>query len=309
MKKNIILMNPSSGQSRAMQSRKILEDALRKYRINYELYASDSESHFRLLAHQHIKNAKTMSSAGGDSTFTILVNEMMKAGTKIPLGIIPLGSSDDIAREFNIYSIEDAVSAIAGGKTIMADIGKISDHEGFEFFFAGQANVGIGVFVNRFVANYQKKGIFFRKNQTVAGLLGMSKAFRYKFVPARFFMDTGDISMNEEFISILFSKIKYWVTGRIFLPEAGISDGKLHMLFIKKCGFFRLLRIMILASQGKHIDQKTVQYFACESAQIGSEQPFLIQVDGDIIMERGEEKYFQQMKVEAINKAIEIIIL
>jgi diacylglycerol kinase (ATP) len=329
MKKNLILFNPSSGQNRAINHKEQLEAALVRYNVNYELIVTQSEDHLRRLVQQNLTKAKvssiqSISTAGGDSTFTILVNEMLKTKTNVPVGIIPLGSSDDIARELNIRSIDDAVSAISAGRCQKMDVGKITDEKGFTYYFSGQANVGIGVFVNRFVAEFQKHSgshggeplCFFKlffKNQTLAGIFAIYHAFQENVVPAKFtvrFTNSNEgkrVFMDDDFVSLLFSKIRFWSTGRLFLPDAKINDGNIHLLMIKKCGFLKTLQIMLKAASGRHIDEKIVQYIAASSFQLTSEKIFMIQVDGDIIRESGEEKFFNNVTIEVLKDRIDIL--
>lgn len=353
MKKNLILFNPSSGQNRSINYKKQLEAALDKKNVLHELVVTESEEHLRSLVKKHLskKNVsqwQSVSAAGGDSTFTILINEMVLAKASLPAGIIPLGSSDDIARELGIYSIDDAVSAICACRFQKMDLGKISGRpsgkttgrENFTYYFPGQANVGIGVFTNLYVARFQKKfpgqddtnpagmaekclSRLFKKNQTVAGILGMYQAFKKKAIPSSFTIGYKELSsskksskiivIEDEFVSILFSKIRFWATGRLFLPEAKIHDGRIHLLMIRKCGFSRTLQIMLGAGRGRHIDQKEVQYVSSDKFQLTSKRSFMIQVDGDIIRKPGKENQkskeieFTSITVEALPGRINVL--
>ncbi|MDH4261482.1 MAG: diacylglycerol kinase family protein [Spirochaetia bacterium] len=320
MKKNLILFNPSSGQSRSLNSKEYLEQILVKHNVNYELIVTESEDHLRQqirknLLKSKVKQLNSISTAGGDSTFTILINEMIRARVNVPVCVIPLGSSDDIAREMKMYSVEDSVTAISRGISKKMDVGKISGKNGFSYYFPGQANVGIGVFVNRYVSNFQKSSHVFRKNQLIAGVSGMYNAFFTKFLPIKFTISYVDINTKktielfDDYISLLFSKIRFWSTGRLFLPDAKIDDGKLHLLMIRNCGFLKTLQIMLKASNGSHIDQKKVQYMASHLFHLSSKQPFMIQVDGDIITEFAAEKQFTSITIEALKNRIDIISL
>lgn len=327
MKKNLILLNPSSGQNRAMRQKQLLEKTLQKYAVNYEMIITESENHLRKLIRKYlskfeISNLKSISVAGGDSTFTILVNEMIQAGASIPLGIIPLGSSDDIARELGIRSLDAAISSIAAGNFQKMDVGKISDNRQFSFYFAGQANAGIGVFVNQHVAQINRKsasgqtnfGQSFFNNQTLAGIRGIYRAFKENAIPAEFTLkynsgagSRNSITITDHFISLLFSKIRYWSTGRLFLPKAKINDGRIHLLMIRNCGFLKILSIMIKAARGTHIDENITRYVSASRFHLSSKQPFLIQVDGDIIQDKKGYKSFYNVTIESVSKRIQVL--
>ena len=309
MKKNIILLNPSSGRNRAIKNKDRLEKLLAENKIDYELFVSKSEQDLRGLIQENFPHAKSLIAAGGDSTFTILINEMSMVQKKIPVGIIPLGSSDDIALEYNIKNLTDAVKAIKEGKTKKTDVGVIKAPGSFLYYFPGQANVGIGASVNKFVASNQG-------NQILSGIQGMYEAFKNKRVPQDFTIEFDRQKIQGNFISLLFSKIKYWAGGRLFLPGATIDDGKIHLLSIEGRNgrpfkeFVEILKIMLKSKKGKHIDNKYVKVYKSEKFSISSSQEFIIQVDGDIIQEspgKSKDKKFKKIEVGILKKQIDVI--
>jgi diacylglycerol kinase family enzyme len=144
----------------------------------------------------------------------------------------------------------------------------------------------------------------------------MYRAFQEKAVPAKFTISYAEnsrsgkeITIKNGFVSLLFSKIRFWATGRLFLPDAKINDGKIHLLMIQECGFIKTLWIMLMAANGKHIDGNFVKYMAASKFHLTADTPFMIQVDGDIIQDAGEAKLFKKISIEAIKERLEIISL
>lgn len=335
-KPDIILLNPSSGNSRAIRHKKTLEGLLEKYRqthgLFYKLYVSKSEQDFRQIIRRELKNAASFSSAGGDSSFTILVNEVIRSGAKIPLGVIPLGSSDDIARQLNIKTLEDSIKAIALKKTLLSDAGKITAANHFTYYFPGQANIGLGAYVNDFVAKQKqgkKKTLLNKwlKNQTIAGLLGIYRAFKTSYVPLRLSLldplslqhkvskparrkaaPKGNEENGELLVSLMFSKIKYWVGGLVFLPQAELNDGQLHAFLILNCGFWGIVKILLLAMLKKPLPAHLTRVLKKSSYVLKSEEPFMVQVDGDIIRDKNRPRKFSSLKLEVAKKKFSVFI-
>lgn len=65
---------------------------------------------------------------GGDGTLNNVVNGIMQSGCDVPLGYIPLGSTNDFARSLGLPStLEEAVTAIATREPRPIDIGRFGD--------------------------------------------------------------------------------------------------------------------------------------------------------------------------------------
>lgn len=75
--------------------------------------------------------------AGGDGTFNIVINAIMKTGYNAKLGIIPSGTANDFANFLKMpKSYKDAATVIADGNTKKCDIGLANDKY-FVNVFAG----------------------------------------------------------------------------------------------------------------------------------------------------------------------------
>ena len=305
MKSNIVLFNPSSGKGRSLKKKKHLKDVLNKYSIDHEFIITKSEAHLRELVHTY-SNAKSIIAVGGDSTITIAADEIIKGKHNIALGLIPLGSSDDIALDYGLTNLEKAVLAISKGKTKRTDIGKITENDKTVCHFLGQANIGIGVSINRYVANTALKKKLIAKNQTLAGLAGMIYAYRKHEVPVQAHIVHPEENIDGEFTSLLFSKIRYWASGLLYAPNAKPDDGDLHGVFIKSCPLTRLLRLTQLAAKGNHITKEETLSVSANRFRVRLNSPFQIQVDGDILQLSGTERSFQEVEFSTLPLAIEV---
>ncbi len=303
-----IIFNPSSGGGRAVQYKEEIESLLIKHSIKYRLYMSKSEKHLRQLVKKVSEKGseESLAVAGGDSTFTIVVNEMINNGLNKQLAMIGVGSSNDIPKEFNLETIEKSVLAIKKGKTKIIDLGLIEDQEKGGIYFIGQANIGLGAFVNRDVesSRFVKK----RLPQVIQGIYSIIKNFKNKTVPLNLYIEfDSKKGYDSEWTIALFSNIKYWATGKLLLPDAITDDGYLDGFFLKKSSFSNLIRLGILASKGKHTKDKRILIERAKEYGVKSNIPFFIQVDGDIIGGWENPAMFNQVKIKNIPRKIEII--
>lgn len=82
--------------------------------------------------------------AGGDGTIRLLLGALSDAGSKTPVGIIPLGTGNQLARNLGFYepnlltdSIDDAINVIVDGHCAPIDLGRMNGE-----YFCIAAGVG-----------------------------------------------------------------------------------------------------------------------------------------------------------------------
>ena len=81
--------------------------------------------------------------AGGDGTVIGAISLALERG--VPLGIVPLGTFNDLARTLGVPAeIPGACSAIAGGKTRAIDLGRVNGR-----YFVNEASIGVSARVAR----------------------------------------------------------------------------------------------------------------------------------------------------------------
>ena len=178
-----ILLNPAAGSGRAGRTRERLEAELKRQDVSYALTVTDDESHLRSQVRSLAAEGRAMAGAGGDSTFLIMLDEIMAATPRPRLGMIGIGSSNDIPREFGIETLERACAALKSGLYRMVDIGVVETASGAKRHFLGQANIGLGAEVNRFMAGLADKRPRLARRQTLAGFIGIIGAYRSGKIP------------------------------------------------------------------------------------------------------------------------------
>lgn len=81
-------------------------------------------------------------SAGGDGTMSQVVNGVMKKGTQPVLGLIPLGSGNDLARSLRVKE-DQIVSLLNSNKPRLVDIGEIKLNNKSRYFI-NECSIGMG---------------------------------------------------------------------------------------------------------------------------------------------------------------------
>jgi len=305
--KAAVLFNPSAGRGKAMGMKDRVEACLRENGVPYDMFVTGSEEELRALAREHARNRSTVVGAGGDSTFHLIVNEIVKAGAVARFGMIGVGSSNDIDREFNVDSLEKACRTLKRGWSRRVDLGCIVQGSETLRYFLGQANVGLGAQVNGYVEALARRKPALGRRQTLAGVLGVIRSYRSGILPLSLTMASEAGTVRGDFVAAVFSNIRYWATGKLIAPEALPDDGSLDACLIGMCSFGRLARIARLAGKGRHGTMKEVRFLRSSSFEVSSETPFEVQTDGEIIGGAERPETFERVTFKVLPRALDLV--
>ncbi len=286
-----ILLNPSAGGGLARRTQARLEGELRRLGVAYSLIVTQSEEHLREMVRKLAAAGpadRVLAGAGGDSTFQIMASEILaggagSSGAQPVLGLIGLGSSNDIPAAFGLTGLEEACRTLRDGRVRRIDAGLVLKDGQPKGFFLGQANVGLGAAVNRFVFDLAGRRPALARRQTLAGVVGIRSAYRTGDVPIRLSIDWEGGSIEGPLTIAVFANTRVWATGRIIAPEADPGDGRLDACLIGPCTMRRLARLYALTRTGAHIGQPEVRIIRAPEFSLRTETRLDIQTDGEII--------------------------
>jgi diacylglycerol kinase family enzyme len=191
-----ILYKSSAGMGRALAKKIKLERLLRHFGIRYDLVMTRNEAHLRELVRDRAKSYPTIVGAGGDSTFHIILNELVRAGADANFGMIGVGSSNDIPLEFGMDSLLKTCQALKDAHVRKIDLGVVLENGIPLSYFLGQANIGLGAFVNNFVAGLAVRRPALARRQSLAGILGIRQAYRSRRIPLSFVLTSAAVRVE-----------------------------------------------------------------------------------------------------------------
>jgi diacylglycerol kinase family enzyme len=279
----VILFNPSADRGKALLKKVRLEKHLLRWEVPFDLVVTASEEDLKTRTRECAGRYRSLAGAGGDSTFQIIAEELVRSGADVNLGLIALGSSNDIAREFDLLDLDRACQALKRGKTKCIDVGVVEHGGKILRYFIGQANIGLGARVNRHVKEITEKNPRLARFQSLAGTVGIIRSYRDKEIPVPLTVRADGRQKDGFYIVANFSNIRYWATGRMLNPAARPDDGRLDGCLIRGCSFSRLARLASLARRGKHAGAPEVEFLQAPEFEVSSEREFEVQADGEII--------------------------
>jgi YegS/Rv2252/BmrU family lipid kinase len=228
--------------------------------------------------------------AGGDGTINSVINVLAYSG--IPLGIIPLGTSNVFSIELNIPpGIHSACQLIAQSEVRYIDLGKINDR-----FFSCIAGIGIDAYVSRHVET--QSGLKRILGGIAFLVIGFFDFFRYRFRPISLKVDDQPIPRSGYLV--VTANGKHYGGELVFAPSASLNDGLLDVVIFKSKNIISILRYLFGFLQGKLPDLETVEYLQAKRIEISGKGHHNVHIDGE---------YFGHtpVKIEAAPKALGVL--
>ncbi len=230
--------------------------------------------------------------AGGDGTLENTVNGYMQMGEKkVPIGYIPVGTTNDFARSLQISRkpLEAAIQIVSGESTYF-DVGKF-DEKYFVYIAA------FGIFTD----------ISYSTNQSLKKVMGHSA---YVVEAVKNVMDYKPFEMEAEFDgSLLTGKYIYGMITNSFsvagfkirgAKHVVLDDGKFDCLFIKMPQNVSELQQILSSVLKNEFDEESELFFLIKASKIKikSKTPVPWTIDGEF----GGEK--TDVVIENVQKAV-----
>lgn len=211
--------------------------------------------------------------AGGDGTVHEVVNGIVRHPNPPQLGIIPGGTTNDLARTLQLpKDIGEACQVIATGKARPMDIGKYGER-----YFISCAAAGIFTEVT-----YEAPS----RLKTVLGPIAYyAKAIeKLGALHKPFSIDIESQGKKQTFTDVMLLVVANGKSIGGFeklAPAADVQDGKLDVMIIPKVTIPDLLQIVSLASRGEHLLDDRVIYFQTDHFHLSTNESVRLNLDGE----------------------------
>lgn len=270
-----VILNPYSNRWKAKERWPEASAALKRAGISFELVITQNPGDGIRLAEEAVKNGYSpIISAGGDGANGDVVNGLFRSngrGVIGPLGILPLGTANDFARNLGLpIKLEEAANAIASGKTRRIDLGKVN-----QWVFQNNSAVGLEPTVTQWNARMVRfKGVL---RYLIAALRAINSGPSWK---ARLTWDDGEYEGPLTLVSVGNCP----VTGGLFrmTPAADPQDGKLTFIYGFVPSRLKMLALLPRTINGSHVDDPAVHQHHTTRLVIELSPGSPIQIDGEL---------------------------
>ncbi|MCZ8516273.1 diacylglycerol kinase [Paenibacillus filicis] len=267
-----LIYNPTSGREEMKRRLPEILQRLERGGLETSTHATIGEGDASLAAAEAIaRGFDVIIAAGGDGTLYEVVNGMAEKEHRPPLGIIPLGTTNDFARALNIpRNWEGAVDVILKQHATVIDVGKMNKR-----YFINIAGGGSLTELTYEVPSKLKTMI----GQMAYYMKGLEKLPRLR--PIELYIQTEEGDLHEEVMLFLISNSNSVGGFERLAPDASLSDGLFDVLILKKCNLAEFIRVVSLALRGEHLDDPNIIYLQTQHIQVTSPDYVQINLDGE----------------------------
>ncbi|MGB6425023.1 MAG: diacylglycerol kinase family protein [Solirubrobacterales bacterium] len=266
----VLLMNPSAGAGRAKDLLPRVEAALRAAGAAYELIVTRDLEHGMAEAERAATEGSIPVVMSGDGLIGKIGGGL--SGGDVPLGVIPGGRGNDLARVLGIPSEpEEAVALLLAGETRRIDVGEAN---GVRFLCI--ASCGFDSDANR-IANETK----WIRGPLVYAYAALRALAQWK--PARFTLtEDGEVRSFRGY-SVAVANSRAYGGGMFIAPEAELDDGLLDVITTADVSKLSFLRGLPDIFKGTHVDRPEVSSSRAAVVEIEADRPFAVYADGELI--------------------------
>jgi diacylglycerol kinase (ATP) len=250
------------------------DDAVKIFKasgINLIEEESEDPSQINELIRKNHGKVDTVILAGGDGTMSSAAGPLSECG--LALGILPMGTANDLARTLKIpESLEAAAAIIANGCLHTIDLGKVNGH-----CFINAAHIGLGVKVNRTLTGDLKSR--WGRFSYARSLIDAFKSMR----PYRADIVCDGESFSVRSIHITVANGRFYGGGMALSKEASVDDHKLRIFSLEPQSFWSLLSHGVVMLGGELKGREGVWLRSGETLRIETSRPLDIYADGEFI--------------------------
>ena len=263
-----LLVNPASAHGRTLKLLPDLERELDARRIPFRVERTRGLEHGVELALRAAEGDETPVVVSGDGLVGAVGGAL--AGSDTPLGIVPGGRGNDLARVLGIPSEPAAaVEMLAAGRTRRIDVGEVNGKR-----FLGIVSAGFDSEANR-LANETK----WLRGNLVYAYAGVRTLFGWK--PARFTIRVGEERERFTGYSVSVANSKAFGGGMFVAPDADLSDGEFDVVTVGEVGKLRFLGNLPKVFKGTHVGEDEVRVFRAARLELSASKAFPVYADGE----------------------------
>lgn len=208
---------------------------------------------------------------GGDGTMHSAAPALLDTG--LTLGILPLGTANDLARSLEIPDDPAACAAmILAGRTRAIDLGTVN-----EVPFFNVASLGLSVGITKRLNRIMKRR-FGVLAYPLAAAITVATSGRFR---ASLRVD-GDETMAMT-LQISVGNGRYYGGGAVVDAAAQIDDGLLHVYSLEPRARWRLMLLGPAFRAGEHRKLREVRNFTCRSLSVTTKRSREVTADGEMV--------------------------
>lgn len=275
MAKVLLVVNPSSGGEKAEEFQEMAREKLAQHFeeviVKHTEKAGDASDFAKAAAKEHFEAVFVM---GGDGTVNEGISGLAEEDYRPKFGFFPLGTVNDLARALQMpLDPAEAIQSLDLTKTKSLDVGKINSS-----YFMNVVGIGtIPQAVNDTTVEEKTKLGKFAYFLSAFKNLAANQSYHFT-------VELDGVKKDIESSTILIGLTNSVGGFEQLLPDAKVSDGLLHFLYLKDSNLLESLQTIPSLVTGVDESNDRVGYHQVKEVKIAvtdSETSLQVNIDGD----------------------------
>lgn len=230
---------------------------------------------------------------GGDGSLNELVN--VSYGKNMTLGLIPTGTGNDFAKNFDYENF--TLNSLLNFRTKKIDLIKVND-----FYSINATSLGFDTHVLERAYKYlEEKPKLGKKAYIKAVINSLNKITSENLEFKLELRDGSNFELSGEYLIAALCNGAFYGSGFNPAPEARIDDGVLNLILASKIPFLKFITMIKKYKKGRHKDSKYIREVLVKSGTIRSKDKFLANADGEIFQTN-------EIKFQVLPKALNWVV-
>ncbi|PSB25909.1 lipid kinase [Stenomitos frigidus] len=264
----LLLVNRHARRGQADRSRAIAQ--LRE--AGFALIEPPSHSPHSLseIIRRYAKQVDLVIIGGGDGTLNAAIDGLLD--TQLPLGILPLGTANDLARTLGIpTALSDACEVIKNGRSERIDLGWVN---GKHFF--NVASLGFSVKITQQLSREVKRrwGVLAYAIAACQGLL--------RSVPFSAEIHANGEPLQVRIVQIAIGNGRHYGGGMTVAADAAIDDQRLDLYSLEIEHWWQMIALLPNMHSGTHSSWSFVRSLSSQAIEVKTHRSHSINTDGEI---------------------------
>ena len=294
-----IIVNPASKSGHGLSIWQNLEPVFQKKKIPYRVMTSTHGGHVAELVREITASDEVVNLIilGGDGT----MNEALQGirdFSKVNIGYIPTGSSNDLARDMKLKKdpVQILETILSGNVSRMADLGILNfadrmpgaeadkPFDTHKRYFVVSSGIGFDAAVCEEALSSRIKNLLNRLKLGKLTYLGIAlkQLIAAKPISCELCLDGGAPIYVNRFLFIASMIRRYEGGGFKFCPDADAEDGLLDLCFVGNLPKLLILIALPTAFFGKHYLFPHITHYRASRVEIKTSAPLWVHTDGEV---------------------------
>lgn len=272
MKTLLFIYNPRAGKGSIGNHIGAIVDTFTKAGYRVTVYPTQCQGDGEVIAANWGSGYDRVVCAGGDGTLDEVVTGLMSSGTKVPIGYLPTGSTNDFARSIGIPRIIKKAAAVAiGDRKFTCDLGRFNSR-----YFVYVAAFGLFTDVT-YETDQNLKNLF---GYTAYLAEAAKRLPSVRSIPLRVTYDDTVISDNF-LVGLIMNSDSVGGMKAIPGPDVALDDGIFEVMLVRAPDNIFEFNLIAPAILDRRIKSDNVICFKCSHITIESDEPIPWNLDGE----------------------------